>query len=51
MYGYIYLTTNHINGKKYIGQKKSNVFLGEKYLGSGKILKQALKKWCRKFFH
>ena len=35
MYGYIYMVHNRINGKKYIGKKKSNVFLGEKYLGSG----------------
>ena len=42
MYGYIYETTNLVNGKKYIGQKKSEVFLGEKYLGSGKHLKQAI---------
>lgn len=45
MYGYIYETTNLVNGKKYIGQKKSEVFLAEKYLGSGKILRQAVKKY------
>ena len=44
MYGYIYETTNLINGKKYIGKKVSSVFLGNKYLGSGKILKQAILK-------
>lgn len=44
MFGYIYETTNLINGKKYIGQKVSNIFLKEKYLGSGKILKQAILK-------
>ena len=38
MYGYIYKTTNLVNGKIYIGQKKSDVFLGDKYLGSGKKL-------------
>jgi group I intron endonuclease len=36
------MTTNLINKRKYIGQKKSNVFLYEKYLGSGKILLQAI---------
>lgn len=44
MYGYIYKTTNLINNKIYIGQKKSNEFLNEKYLGSGKILRQAIDK-------
>lgn len=44
MYGYIYKTTNLLNGKIYIGQKKSNEFLNEKYLGSGKILRQAIDK-------
>lgn len=43
MFGYIYMTTNKITGRKYIGQKKSSVFLGNKYLGSGKILGQAIK--------
>jgi len=50
MYGYIYITTNLINGKKYIGQKKSEVFLHEKYLGSGKILKQAIEFYGRENF-
>lgn len=45
MYGYIYKTTNLVNGKIYIGQKKSNKFLENKYLGSGKRLKQAIIKY------
>lgn len=45
MYGYIYKTTNTINGKIYIGQKKSSEFLGVQYLGSGKILKSAINKY------
>lgn len=43
MYGYIYETTNLINGKKYIGRHKSSEF-DESYFGSGKIITQALKK-------
>lgn len=42
MYGYIYKTTNLINNKIYVGQKKSNKFLGNKYLGSGKRLRSAI---------
>jgi len=45
MYGYIYKTTNLINGKIYVGQKKSTKFLGNKYLGSGKALKKAIIKY------
>lgn len=45
MFGYIYITTNSVNGKKYIGQKKSDKFLGESYLGSGKILRKAINKY------
>lgn len=41
MYVYVYITTNLINGKRYIGQHRSNI-LDEKYLGSGKLLKNAI---------
>lgn len=44
MYGYIYETTNLINGKKYVGQHKSQKF-DKDYLGSGKILRQAVLKY------
>ena len=45
MYGYIYKTTNKLNDKIYIGQKKSDIFLENKYLGSGKYLKHAINKY------
>ena len=44
MYGYVYKTTNLINGKIYVGQHKSQVF-DEKYFGSGFILKRAISKY------
>lgn len=49
-YGYIYKTTNNINGKVYIGQKKSSTYLQEKYLGSGKLIKKAINKYGRDNF-
>lgn len=42
MYGYIYKTTNIINGKIYIGQHKSDKF-DTSYYGSGKYLLNAIK--------
>lgn len=50
MYGYIYKTTNIINNKIYIGQRKSSKFLGNNYLGSGKHLKCAVQKYGRDNF-
>jgi group I intron endonuclease len=43
-YGYIYLTTNKINGKRYIGQHKSKDW-DYKYFGSGKLLNRAIQKY------
>ena len=45
MFGYIYITTNLVNGKKYIGQHKAKVFDFTNYKGSGKILRKAFKKY------
>lgn len=46
MYGFIYITTNHVNGKKYIGQKKYDKNgKWKKYLGSGIALKNAIIKY------
>lgn len=50
MYGYIYLTTNTVTGKIYIGQKKSDTFLGDKYLGSGVVLLQSINKHGKSAF-
>lgn len=49
-YGFIYITTNMINGKRYIGQK---MFKGKWkcYLGSGIHLKRAIKKYGKENFY
>lgn len=46
VYGYIYRTTNEVNHKTYIGQHKKDYF-DEKYLGSGVLIKQAVRKYGR----
>lgn len=39
MYGYIYMIMNKINGKTYVGQRKSTkLYYDDKYMGSGKYL-------------
>lgn len=48
-YGYIYKATNLINGKIYIGQHRKPSF-DKKYLGSGKHLKYAIKKYGKNNF-
>lgn len=51
MYGFIYITTNHINGKKYIGQKKyDDNGRWKNYLGSGLNLSRAIKKYGKENF-
>jgi len=43
----IYLTTNNIKGKVYVGKYCGN---NEKYLGSGKYIKRAIKKYGKENF-
>jgi hypothetical protein len=45
---FIYKTTNTINGKQYIGLCTRE---DDKYLGSGKLLKQAIKKYGKDNFN
>ena len=46
-YGYIYITTNLINGKRYVGQKKID-HNSKGYLGSGVLLRKAIKNMVKK---
>jgi len=48
-HGFIYITTNMIDGKRYIGQKIFNKGW-EVYLGSGKHFKRAIKKYGKENF-
>lgn len=45
MYGYIYKTTNLVNGMIYIGRHMAEAFEPEKYIGSGTVLKRAINKY------
>lgn len=45
---YIYITTNLINGKKYIG--KHYGYPDDSYLGSGKLLQRAIRKYGKENF-
>ena len=47
-YGYVYLTTNLINNKKYIGQHRGEP--NDSYFGSGIYIKQAIKKYGKENF-
>lgn len=49
MYGYIYITTNLINGKQYIGKHISSTF-DEEYKGSGILLQKAINKYGKENF-
>lgn len=47
--GYVYLTTNLINNKKYIGKRQQSKFCSN-YLGSGQRIKSAIKKYGKENF-
>ena len=47
---FIYLTTNNITGKKYIGMCSFKGRESDNYLGSGSLLKQSIKKYGRENF-
>lgn len=50
-YGYVYITTNLINGKRYIGQSSYKRKINHDcYLGSGKAIKKAIVKYGRENF-
>lgn len=48
-YGYVYKTTNTLNGRIYIGQHKNPIH-NLKYLGSGKLIKYAISKYGKENF-
>lgn len=48
---YVYLITNNINGKTYIGQHTFNVDkIDDGYLGSGKLIRRAIIKYGKSNF-
>ena len=49
MYGYIYKTTNLINGKIYIGQHKHKTF-DSNYFGSGVLISESINKYGKNNF-
>ena len=51
-YGFIYITTNMVNGVKYLGQKRIEFGIDwHSYLGNGKHLRRAIKKYGKENFH
>lgn len=48
-YGFIYITTNMVNGMKYLGQKKFDR-IWKNYLGSGAVLRKAIDKYGKENF-
>lgn len=50
-YGFVYITTNNLNGRMYVGQKKIDDWgVWKNYLGSGKALKQSVRKYGKENF-
>lgn len=49
LHNFVYLSTNKINGKKYVGDHSTNN-LGDGYFGSGKYFLRALKEYGKENF-
>lgn len=49
-YGFIYITTNLVNGKRYLGQKTFDDGSWKRYLGSGKAFRAALNLYKKENF-
>lgn len=47
---YVYKITNTINGKWYIGKRKHHSPHNDRYMGSGKLIKLAIKKYGKNIF-
>ncbi len=47
---YVYKVTNKTNGKWYIGKRKHNNPYKDNYMGSGKLIQQAIKKYGKESF-
>ena len=52
-YGFIYITTNMVNGKRYVGQKRINVTgtPWQDYIGSGRLIIKAIDKYGEDAFY
>jgi hypothetical protein len=49
--GFVYLTTNKVNGKRYVGQHElADIYTDEHYLGSGRLIIKAISKYGRDNF-
>lgn len=48
MYHIVYKTTNNVNGKIYVGVH-STIDIYDNYIGSGKTLKKAIKKYGKRY--
>lgn len=48
---YVYETTNNINGKIYVGITGRDLLAGNQYIGSGTLIRRAIKKYGKENFN